>query len=327
MSVAEPLLQVEAMTCSYGSIVAVRDLSFRLDQGEIVALLGPNGAGKSTALRAISGMRRAQKGSITFDGSRIERWSSDRIARAGMALVPEGRRLFTELSVEENLRMGGWNQPRPALDERINEMRGIFPILQTRAHQRAGTLSGGEQQQLAIARALVSRPKALLIDEMSLGLSPLVVADLYRTVRAINEAGTAVLLVEQQVALARTVAQRIYLVERGQVKDEGPAAKFRDVGSVTGSYLGEVGAASATAQETAGIATERPVEVVRLPLRRGQARALQVMAQKASLQVGDVVAEAIETLLTEPPATNGSKPTPRAARKPRKKPAPRGPKA
>jgi branched-chain amino acid transport system ATP-binding protein len=299
------------MTCAYGSIVAVRDLSFSVGEGEIVALLGPNGAGKSTALRATSGMRRAQKGTITFAGKRVERWPSDRIARLGMSLVPEGRRLFTELTVEENLRMGAFTVASTELDARIAEMCTIFPILASRRGQRAGTLSGGEQQQLAIARALVARPRLLIIDEMSLGLSPLVVADLYRTVREINRAGTSVLLVEQQVNLALTVADRIYLIERGHAKDEGPASKFRDAGAVAGAYLG-TGALDGTAA-TAENGVSPSIELVKLPLRPGQARALQRVAKRRGSDVGAVVVSAIAAYLESLPDDALGKPDRAAA--------------
>jgi branched-chain amino acid transport system ATP-binding protein len=301
----EPLLTVAGITCAYGGIVAVRDLSFEVGEAEIVALLGPNGAGKSTALRAISGMRRADRGQITFAGQRIERWPSDRIARAGIALVPEGRRLFTELSVEDNLRMGGIAVEGPDLDARIAEVCQTFPILAARRGQRAGTLSGGEQQQLAIARALVSRPRLLIIDEMSLGLSPMVVAQLYRTVREINQAGTAILLVEQQVALVVTIAERVYVMERGQVKEEGPAQSFRDAAKVTGSYLGDApgdGGAAALNSE------ERVVELLYLPLKPGQARALQQLANDSGKSVAEVVADAVESYLQT------SRPGPKPAR-------------
>jgi branched-chain amino acid transport system ATP-binding protein len=293
-----PLLQVRGMTCAYGGITAVRDFSIEVGEGEIIALLGPNGAGKSTALRAISGMRRAQQGDITFAGQRIERWPSDRIARLGLALVPEGRRLFSELTVEENLRMGGIAFDSAVVEQRIAEICKTFPILDSRRAQRAGTLSGGEQQQLAIGRALVSNPKLLIIDEMSLGLSPLIVSQLYSKVREINEAGTAVLLVEQQVALALTVARRIYLMERGQVKEEGPASQFADASSVSGAYLGEAPADGAT---PAGEAITRVTELVYLPLVPGQARALQRLAQERGEKVGDVVADAVRSYLDGKP--------------------------
>jgi branched-chain amino acid transport system ATP-binding protein len=309
--VTKALLSVDGMTCAYGSIIAVRDLSFSVGEGEIVALLGPNGAGKSTALRALSGMRRAHKGNVVFAGKRVERWPSDRIARLGMSLVPEGRRLFTELTVEENLRMGGFAVAQGELDGRIAEMCSVFPILASRRGQRAGTLSGGEQQQLAIARAMVAKPRLLIIDEMSLGLSPLVVTDLYRTVRAINMTGTSVLLVEQQVNLALTVADRIYLIERGQVKDEGPASKFRDVASVAGAYMGTEDLEAPAAAPANGI--KPSIELVKLPLRPGQARALQRVAKSRGSDVGAVVVSAIEVYLESLPKDAVGKPAGAAA--------------
>jgi branched-chain amino acid transport system ATP-binding protein len=290
-----PLLSVEGLTCAYGGIVAVRGLSLTVDEGEIVALLGPNGAGKSTALRAISGMRRARQAKVSFCGRRVDGWSCDRIARAGLSLVPEGRGLFTELSVDENLRMGGWAVEAGVLDERIAEVCAVFPILGERRHQRAGTLSGGEQQQLAIARSLLSRPRLLIIDEMSLGLAPIVVANLYRTVKEINARGTAVLIVEQQVALALKIADRAYFVERGQVTMSGPAERFRDRATVTRAYLGAEDANGGAPVEQQPAVVER----VNVPLRAGQARALQRVAAARNCSVGDVVAEAIEGYLAE----------------------------
>ncbi len=295
MSTPPPLLTVEGMTCRHGSIVAVRDLGLEVREGEIVALLGPNGAGKSTTLRALSGMRPPQRGAITFAGRRIEGWPSDRIARLGMALVPEGRGLFTELSVEENLRMGGFAVDPGALEQRIEEVRATFPVLGERRAQRAGTLSGGEQQQLAIARALLSRPRLLMIDEMSLGLAPRVAAELYRTVLEVNRAGTAVLLVEQQVRLALSIAQRAYFIDRGQVRDEGPAQGFRDTEAVRRVYLGDAGGDD---EDGAGDGDEpRVVERINVPLRPGDARALQQLARARGTGVGEVVAGAVEEYL------------------------------
>ena len=287
------LLSVEDLRVSYGKITAVRGLSLEVADGEIVALLGPNGAGKSTALRAISGMRPADRGRISFRGQRVERWSSDRLARLGLALVPEGRGLFPELSVEENLRMGGYIVEPATVRRRIDEICATFPILGQRLGQRAGTLSGGEQQQLAIGRAMISAPTLLIIDEMSLGLAPLVVADLYRKVQEINRGGTAVLLVEQQVALALRIADRAYFLERGEVVLEGPAERFADGSAVTRAYLGDgAGADGAEADD------ERPaMERIVVPLRARQTRALQRIARETGLNVGAVVAEAIEAYI------------------------------
>jgi branched-chain amino acid transport system ATP-binding protein len=283
------------MTCAYGAINAVRNLDIEVREGEIVALLGPNGAGKSTALRAISGMRRARSAAITFAGKRVERWPSDRIARLGMSLVPEGRGLFTELTVEENLRMGGYAVGQRDLDARINDVCATFPVLASRRSQSAGTLSGGEQQQLAIARALLSRPRLLIIDEMSLGLAPTVVADLYQRVREIHTAGTSMLLVEQQVALALAVADRAYFLERGQVVAEGPAERFRDTETVTRAYMGDGRAANGAAPHD----QEQPsaIERVNVPLRAGQARMLQRLARARGTSVGDIVAAAVDGYL------------------------------
>jgi len=295
-----PLLRVEHLRCRYGTIVAVRDLSFEVGEGEIVALLGPNGAGKSTALRAISGMRRPDSGRVTFCGSRVEGWRGHRIARLGMALVPEGRGLFPELSVEENLRMGGFAVDAAAVAGRVEGVCAIFPILGARLAQRAATLSGGEQQQLGIARALVSEPRLLIIDEMSLGLAPLVVADLYETVRRINRTGTAVLLVEQQVALALEVADRAYFLERGEVRMSGPAERFRGTASVASAYLGDTHDGRATG------AVPTVVERVNVPMHPTTARSLQQLARRRESSVGEIVAEAIDHYLH----ANGVEPIP-----------------
>jgi branched-chain amino acid transport system ATP-binding protein len=293
MTSPQPLLSVSGMTCAYGAINAVRNLCLEVREGEIVALLGPNGAGKSTALRAISGMRPARSATVTFAGQRIERWPSDRIARLGMSLVPEGRGLFTELSIEENLRMGGYAVEPRDLDARIDEVCATFPVLASRRGQAAGTLSGGEQQQLAIARALLSRPRLLIVDEMSLGLAPTVVYDLYRRVREIHAAGTSMLLVEQQVTLALGIADRAYFMERGTVTAEGPAERFRDTDTAARTYLGEVAGNGAT---PAGD-DSRAVEHVKVPLRAGQARTLQRLARARDTSVGDIVATAVDQYL------------------------------
>ena len=289
------LLCVEDLHVAYGKIAAVRGLSLEVGEGEIVALLGPNGAGKSTALRAICGMRRCDRGRVSFRDRRVERWSSDRLARLGMALVPEGRGLFPELTVEENLRMGGYNVEPATLRRRVDEVCATFPILAQRRSQRAGTLSGGEQQQLAIARALVSQPTLLVIDEMSLGLAPLVVADLYQKVQDINRQGTAVLLVEQQVALALKIADRAYFLERGEVVMAGEAARFAG-DSVARTYMGGGETAGVGPVEEERAAMERLV----VPLRAAQTRALQRMARERDTNVGTVVAEAIDVYLGAP---------------------------
>jgi len=287
------LLSVEGLQYLYGSVPAVRHVSLEVGEGEIVALLGPNGAGKSTALRAISGMRRPSAGRITFAGHRVERWSSDRIARLGMALVPEGRGLFPELTVDENLRMGGYALDANEVDAHVDRVCENFPILAARRDQTAATLSGGEQQQLAIARGLVSSPRLLLLDEMSLGLAPLVVAQLYESVRAINRAGTAVLLVEQQVALALEVAHRAYFLERGEITMSGACDEFRNTAVVARSYLG-----SSEVPESLRVTEPTGTERINVNLRSRQTRALQELARRRGVSVGDVVADAIELYLT-----------------------------
>jgi len=293
------LLSVDDLYVSYGKITAVRGLSLTVGEGEIVALLGPNGAGKSTALRAISGMQPPGSGRVTLCGRRVDRWSSDRIARLGLSLVPEGRGLFSELTVEENLRMGAFQADGPQVRQRVDEVCQTFPVLGERLRQRAGTLSGGEQQQLAIARAMVSAPRLLVIDEMSLGLAPLVVAELYRKVEEINRAGTSILLVEQQVALALTIAKRAYFLERGAVIMEGAADQFAGA-TAARTYLGE-----ATTSADGGGSDRASMELVMVPLRGVQTRALQRLAAQRGTSVGTVVADAIEAYLSVPSGETG----------------------
>lgn len=289
------LLQVENLWVSYGRIAAVRGVSLNVEEGEIVALLGPNGTGKSTTLRAISGMRTGDSGRITFRGQRIERWSADRIARLGMSLVPEGRGLFPELSVLENLRMGGFHAGGPHTRRNIERVCDVFPLLGERLSQRAATLSGGEQQQLAIGRALVAEPCLLVIDEMSLGLAPQVVQSLYRRVQEINRAGCSVLLVEQQVTVALTVSNRAYFLDRGEVTMSGQSDSFVDE-SARRAYLGD---AANTPVDDEVVAEER----ISVPLLASQTRELQRLARERRSNVGAVVAEAIAAYL---PTTVGA---------------------
>lgn len=287
------LLTVRDLWVAYGKIAAVRGVDLEVDEGEIVALLGPNGAGKSSVLRAISGMRPPVQGEVVFVGRRVSGWASDRIARLGMSLVPEGRGLFSDLTVEENLRMGGFFADPAVVRQRIDHVCAIFPVLGRRLEQRAGTLSGGEQQQLAIARALVSQPRLLVLDEMSLGLAPLVVADLYRTIAEINRQGTSVLLVEQQVALALRVAHRAYFMERGEIVLAGTAAEVAER-QLAHTYFGGTGSAPTAAASEEATA----LELVRVPLRSTQTRALQRLAAQRGRSVGEVVAEAVTSYLS-----------------------------
>ena len=236
---AKPLLELEDVTARYGPVSALHGISLRVDEGEAVAVLGANGAGKTTTLRAISGtVKRA--GRIAFAGQSIVRRSPEAVARAGIAHVPEGRGTLTDLTVAENLRLGAYTRrDRAGVREDEERVLGYFPRLAERRDQRAGTLSGGEQQMLALARALMLRPRLLLLDEPSLGLAPLVVAEIFRIVRELNEReGLAVLVVEQNAALALDVSARAYVLEVGRVAVEGESTKLREDEAVRRSYLG-----------------------------------------------------------------------------------------
>ena len=236
---AEALLELEDVTARYGPVTALHGISLRVDEGEAVAVLGANGAGKTTTLRAVSGtVRRA--GRIAFAGKSIARRSPEAVARAGIAHVPEGRGTLTELSVHENLRLGAYTRrDRKAVAEDAQRVLSYFPRLAERGSQRAGTLSGGEQQMLALARALMLRPRLLLLDEPSLGLAPMVVAEIFRIVRELNEhEGLAVLVVEQNAALALDASSRAYVLEVGRVAVAGGSADLRRDEAVRRSYLG-----------------------------------------------------------------------------------------
>jgi branched-chain amino acid transport system ATP-binding protein len=228
-----PLLELENVEASYGSIRALHGVSITVEDGQVVAVLGANGAGKSTTLRAISGLVR-RRGGITFAGRSVVRWRPESVARAGIAHVPEGRGLFDELSVHENLRMGAYTRKGD-----IDRVYSYFPWLRERGTQQAGTLSGGEQQMLALARALVSRPRLLMLDEPSLGLAPIVVEELFRIVAELNkQEQLTVLVVEQNAEVALSVADRAYVLETGRVAVEGTAEELRRHEGVRKSYLG-----------------------------------------------------------------------------------------
>jgi branched-chain amino acid transport system ATP-binding protein len=233
------LLELDDVEARYGEVRALHGVSLRVDEGEVVAVLGANGAGKTTTLRSISGTVR-RSGDVRFAGGAIARRSPEAIARLGIAHVPEGRGTFTELSVWDNLRIGAYpRRDRAAVKADLARTVQLFPWIEERRSQPAGTLSGGEQQMLALARALVARPKLLLLDEPSLGLAPLVVAEILRIVRRVNEEdGLAVLVVEQNAILALGAAARAYVLEAGRVALEGESAELREHGSVRRSYLG-----------------------------------------------------------------------------------------
>jgi branched-chain amino acid transport system ATP-binding protein len=232
-----PLLELEDVHARYGPVEALHGVSLSVGEGEVVAVLGGNGAGKTTTLRAVSGLV-STSGEVRFGGERITRAAPERVARAGVAHVPEGRGIFQELSVYENLRLGAYLR-RKGFAESYERACGLFPFLEARRQQQAGTLSGGEQQMLAIARALMSRPRLLLLDEPSLGLAPIVVREIFTILGDLNEKeGLAVLVVEQNAKLALRSSSRAYVLEVGRVALEGPSAELAEDESIRNSYLG-----------------------------------------------------------------------------------------
>jgi len=234
-------LSVHNVSVYYGAIQALRDVSFNVRDGEIVSLIGANGAGKSTTLRAISGVVRPSAGRIVHDGKPIGGMPSHRIARMGIAHVPEGRGVFENMNVRENLEMGAYTRSsRKEVAESFARVFDLFPRLAERAGQLAGTLSGGEQQMLAIGRGLVQRPDLLLLDEPSMGLSPLLVSEIFRMIVEINKAGTTILLVEQNASMALAVADRAYVLEAGEIVLEGKASGLREDPKVRAAYLGDI---------------------------------------------------------------------------------------
>jgi branched-chain amino acid transport system ATP-binding protein len=233
------VLVLEDVYVRYGAIAALRGISINVEQGEMVALIGVNGAGKSTTLMTIAGVLKPTRGTITFEGQSIVGQSPEEIVRQGLALVPEGRRIFPGLTVEENLRLGAAiRSDRAAVQRDIDEMCTRFPILGERLNQAAGTLSGGEQQQLAIARGLMSRPSLLMLDEPSLGLAPILVEEIFELVAQLRETGVTILLVEQNVERTLEIADRAYLLNTGQVEFEGPVEELRRRVDVVSTYLG-----------------------------------------------------------------------------------------
>jgi branched-chain amino acid transport system ATP-binding protein len=234
------LLKVEHLELAYGEVSAVRNVSFEVAEGEIVTLIGANGAGKSTTMRGVAGAMLPRKGRILFDGKDVSRLPAHARAAAGIALVPEGRRVFPGLTVRENLEMGGfkYRRDRRKVDALIERAMQSFPRLRERASQPAGTLSGGEQQMLALSRALMSEPRLLCMDEPSLGLAPIVVQDIFKSIRAVNAAGTSVLLVEQNARYALETASRGYVLQTGAIIAAGPCAELKQDERVKEAYLG-----------------------------------------------------------------------------------------
>lgn len=233
------MLEIRDLTVYYGAIQALENASMSVGQGEVVTLIGSNGAGKSTTLRSISRLTPPRRGEIVYDGMNLLKMRPDEVVRAGIAHVPEGRRVLARLTVQDNLKLGAYTRSDSAAVQRdLDEQYGRFPILSQRRSQPAGTLSGGEQQMLAIARALMSRPRLLLLDEPSLGLAPIIVRDIFHIIRTLNAEGVTVLLVEQNAQLALQTANRGYVLEAGEIMFEGDAATLIDDERVKKAYLG-----------------------------------------------------------------------------------------
>jgi branched-chain amino acid transport system ATP-binding protein len=273
MTVRPPLLELKLCHVRYGLVPALHGISFKVEEGERVALLGANGAGKTTTLRAISGLVKPTSGQITFMGERIDGLSPPEIVRKGIAQMPEGRDLFPQLGVEENLRFGYLihKKDRAGYKPQLDEVYTAFPKLKERRRQHAGTLSGGEQQMLTAGIALMSRPKLLLVDELSLGLAPMIVAQLFDVLMAVNAKGTAVVLVEQFVPLALAHTQRAYVLSKGEVVISKNSEDLEDDPELVASYLGGAGAVleedgeAAAHPRTAATAAQIAGGAVRLP--------------------------------------------------------------
>ena len=233
------MLEVKDLHVFYGAIHALQGVSFSLEEGEIVTLIGANGAGKSTTLKTISGLLRPRKGTIQFKGRELTHVSAPKIVSLGISQVPEGRKIFAPLTVRENLEMGAYTRSDPK--EILHNMERVFvsfPRLKERVKQPGGTLSGGEQQMLAMGRGMMSNPRLLLLDEPSMGLSPLLVEEIFRIIEDINKQGTSILLVEQNAAMALSIANRAYVLETGNVALQGPAAELLENPQVKAAYLG-----------------------------------------------------------------------------------------
>jgi branched-chain amino acid transport system ATP-binding protein len=232
------LLEVEEVRAGYGAIEALKGVSLNVEEGEVVTLIGSNGAGKSTTLRSISGLTPANAGKISFAGQDITRVPAHEIVGLGIALSPEGRHCFARMTVRENLDLGAYHRRGRDVDEDLDRVFALFPRLKERERQKAGTMSGGEQQMLAIGRALMARPKLLMLDEPSMGIAPVLVQRIYERIREINQSGVAILLVEQNANYALDLARRGYVLETGRIVLRGPSAKLRDDPEVQRAYLG-----------------------------------------------------------------------------------------
>ena len=232
------LLKVDDIHVFYGAIHAIKGISLEVNEDEIVTLIGANGAGKSTTLNTIAGLLKPRQGTVTFDGQQLNGMPASRIVSRGMALCPEGRRIFQQMTVRENLEMGGFTRPSSEIAGSMDEMFQRFPRLKEREKQIAGTLSGGEQQMLAMARALMSKPRLLMLDEPSMGLAPILVEQIFEIVKELHGSGVTVLLVEQNAQMALSVADRAYVLETGTISMEGPASELLNNDQVRKAYLG-----------------------------------------------------------------------------------------
>lgn len=233
------MLEVKNLSVSYGAIEAVKDISFTVNAGEIVSLIGANGAGKTTTLHTITGLVPAKSGSVMYNGVDLLKTHNNKIVTLGMAHIPEGRHVFTRMSVEENLEMGAFSlKDQSDLKKDLDMVYGLFPRLKERRNQKAGTLSGGEQQMLAMGRALMSHPKTILMDEPSMGLSPKLVKEIFSIIRKLHEQGITILLVEQNAKMALSIADRAYVLETGHITMEGDAKELLNNEQVRKAYLG-----------------------------------------------------------------------------------------
>lgn len=233
------MLELKGLNVYYGGIHAIKDISLNVNHGEIVTLIGSNGSGKTTTLRTISGLEKAKTGKILFKGEDIGKYQASEIVKLGISHVPEGRRVFGTMSVLENLEIGAFTRKdRANIDKDIKDIYSLFPILYDRRYQNAVNLSGGEQQMLAIGRALLSKPELLLLDEPSMGLAPIIVKEIFSIIKDVNEKGTTILLVEQNANMALQCADRAYIIKNGRIELEGEALKLLDNESVKNAYLG-----------------------------------------------------------------------------------------
>ena len=235
---SKSLLRVDDIHVYYGSIHAIKGISFEVNEGEIVTLIGANGAGKSTTLNTVSGLLKPRSGLISFEGRGIVGIGASRIVGLGMALCPEGRRVFQQMTVRENLEMGGYSRPNDEIPASLEDVFKRFPRLKEREKQIAGTLSGGEQQMLAMGRALMSKPKLLMLDEPSMGLAPILVEQIFDIIKELHAAGTTILLVEQNAQMALSIADRAYVLGTGKITISGPAAEVLADDRVREAYLG-----------------------------------------------------------------------------------------